>query len=281
MTTPIAPEIEIRTVTFTSQGHRVRGRLFIPAEGEPSDVVLLLPGFPGNEKDVLGVGERLVRAGIGVLMFNYRGTYRSEGDYSLPHAQEDIAAAHTFLLREGVPASFRAAAADLVVGGYSFGGGMGLTYTANHPAIRRAFSIAGTDHGTFMRIYERDREFRSLVDEIFGSLAHPQGPVRFAATQSRPDKTFAGQKLNVQPYDLQRIAPALANRHLLFLWGWDDVNNRIEDHLVPLYRALVRAGASNVRIETFATDHSFSNVQDELAAVIVDWIGDTPPGNAS
>jgi alpha/beta superfamily hydrolase len=238
--------------------------------------VLLLAGFPGNEKDVLGVGERLVRAGIGVLTFNYRGTYGSEGDYSLPRAQEDIAAAHAFLLREEVPDSFRAGAADLVVGGYSFGGGMGLTYVANHPAIRRAFSIAGTDHAAFMRIYERDPEFRSMVNEIFESLAHPAGPVRFAATQSRPDKTAAGQKIDAGPYDLQRLAPALADRRLLFLWGWDDVNNRIEEHLIPVYRALADVGASNVRIETFATDHSFGNVQEELAAAIIDWIGGRP-----
>ncbi|MDX1663424.1 MAG: alpha/beta fold hydrolase [Candidatus Promineifilaceae bacterium] len=279
MTTRTTPQTEIRLVTFTSQGHGVRGRLFIPAGGEPSDLVLLLPGFPGNEKDVLGVGERLARAGIGALMFNYRGTYGSEGDYSLPHAQEDIAAAHAFLLSERVPASFRTAAGDLVVGGYSFGGGMGLTYTANNPSIRRAFSIAGTDHGAFMRIYERDSEFRSMVNEMFTSLAYPEGPVRFAATQSRPD--IASQKINMKPYDLRRVAPALANRHLLFLWGWDDVNNRVEHHLVPLYRALVDAGASRVRIETYATDHQFGNVQEGLAADIVDWLGDTSPGNAS
>lgn len=279
MTTPIASEIEIRTVTFTSQGHDVRGRLFIPGGSEPSDLVLLLPGFPGNEKDVLGIGERLARAGIGPLMFNYRGTYGSEGDYSLPHVQEDIVAAHAFLSSERVPASFRTAAADLVVGGYSFGGGMGLTYTANNPTIRRAFTIAGTDNGAFIRSYERDPEFRSMVKEIFESLAHPEGPVRFAATQSRPD--IAGQKINMKPYDLRRVVPALANRHLLFLWGWDDVNNRIEDHLVPLYRALVRAGACNVRIETFATDHSFSNVQDRLAVDIVDWICSTSLGSAN
>ena len=57
--------------------------------------------------------------------------------------------------------------------------------------------------------------------------------------------------------------------------------NPTEIHLVPLYRGLAGTGASKVRIETYATDHQFGNVQDELAADIVDWIGETSPRKAS
>jgi len=58
--------------------------------------------------------------------------------------------------------------------------------------------------------------------------------------------------------------------------GWDDVNVTIENHLLPLYRALKKENSQNVEFIAYQTDHSFLNVGEKLAEDIaediIEWI---------
>ena len=80
-------------VEFDSEGKKIQGK-FYSAKGEPHlPTVLLLQGFPGNEDDVLELGQRMSQQGINTLTFNYRGTHQSEGTFSLRNTLKDIQAA--------------------------------------------------------------------------------------------------------------------------------------------------------------------------------------------
>ncbi|PIU44496.1 MAG: hypothetical protein COS95_08695 [Ignavibacteriales bacterium CG07_land_8_20_14_0_80_59_12] len=67
-------------------------------------------------------------------------------------------------------------------------------------------------------------------------------------------------------------APQLVTRDILLIGGWDDSNVTVENHLLPLYRVLKKAGATKIRFITFQTDHSFRNVREELATELIRWI---------
>ena len=131
---------------------KLKGK-FYAVEGEGSfTTVILLQGFPGNEIDVLGIGKRLSEAGINALTFNYSGTYQSEGLYSFTNTQKDIKAAYNFIHQPENIIEYKIDTTRIILGGYSYGGGMALTYAANHPEIKTVFSIAGTDHGAYFTL---------------------------------------------------------------------------------------------------------------------------------
>lgn len=229
--------------------------------------MLLLQGSPGNPDDVLGLGARWARSGYNVMTFNYSGTHQSEGLSSFESTQLDIAAAHRRLVEL---CGLRLDDDRLVLGGWSYGGGMALTYAANHRAIKTVFSIAGTDHAEFMREYARDVAYRRMVDEIFSAMSTPDSPWRLAPGAT-PSEIFAA-RAPMDAYDLQRLAPQLVDRHVLVVGAWDDANVKIDTHALAFYRALRSHDACDATILAFQDGHTFSNTRDELAQAVLAWM---------
>jgi len=155
----------------------------------------------------------------------------------------------------------------LIVGGWSYGGGMGLIYAANHPEITHVFSIAGTDHGEFAREYQRNKTFAQTMDTMFQGLVYPAGPVKFAFTSIREDLLT-----NPAPYDFLLHCSKLAARKILLIGGLDDANVVVENHLIPGYRALKILGCESIQMNIFQDDHAFTNSRTEVAAKISAWI---------
>lgn len=255
------------SISFYSDGYVLKGK-FYPAEGkDPFPTVLLLQGFPGNEKDVLGLGQKAYSYGINAFTFNYRGTHKSEGQFSLENTIHDIQASLEYLHKEEIVKKFKIDTSNIILCGYSYGGGMSLTFAANHPGIRKIISIAGTDHGEFIREYLRDESMAKMINDMFDKLKAPEGPVQFEGHKALQELID-----NINFYDLRLSAPNLAKREILFIGGWDDVNITIENHILPLYRVLKKENDQYVKIIAYQTDHSFSNVRDKLAEDIIKWI---------
>lgn len=255
------------SISFDSEGYVLKGR-FYPAKGKgPFATILLLQGFPGSEGDLLGLGERISASGMNAFTFNYRGTHKSEGRFSLENTIGDIQAALEYFDTAGTIREFNIDTSNIVLCGYSYGGGMALTFAASHSGIRRIISIAGTDHGEFIREYQRNETMAEMINDMFDRLKAPEGPVQFdghAALQELID--------NADLYDLRLSALKLADREILLIGGWDDVNITIENHLLPLYRALKKENAQDVEFIAYHTDHSFANVREKLAEDIIEWM---------
>ena len=93
---PIAPEEHdgITGVTFTSDGHRLLGTLYLARGDEPKPTALLLHGCPGLQQNGdLAVGLR--DHGWNALIFHYRGSWGSGGRYDLRTVPADVTAAVT------------------------------------------------------------------------------------------------------------------------------------------------------------------------------------------
>jgi pimeloyl-ACP methyl ester carboxylesterase len=254
-------------IEFVSQGYKIQGKFYSASGKPPFPTVLLLHGLPGNVDDVLGLGLTLSQNGINTVSFNYRGTYQSEGIYSLRNTFEDIQAALEYLHREEIVREFKIDTSRQVLGGYSFGGGMAMAYAIRHPDIKRIVSIAGTDHGEFAREYLQIPTFKQMIDTMFDELMFPEGPVHFQGKE-------AVQELLQNPdlYDLKPGAPALADRDIFLIGGCNDPYVTIEGHILPLYRILGIAGARQVRLVAFQDDHAFEKSKADLAQAIVNWV---------
>ena len=256
-------------VEFRSQGHTLRGELYLPEGKVATHTALFLLGFPDSLEDPLAIelGQGMAEHGINVLTFNYRGMYESEGTFGLQNTLEDIHAAFTWLHQERIIRQFQLSTSDLVLGGISYGGGMGIAYAAKHPEVRRVFSIAGTDHGEFAREYMRNSDFAQTFGTWFDELKFPAGPVNFEGRVTIDELTQ-----NPDPYDLKLGAPSLADRDILLIAGWDDHSVTIESHILPFYRALTASNAQKVQIIAFQDNHLFENSREQLSRAVADWI---------
>lgn len=254
-------------INFNSNGSNVKG-WFFPAKGTgPLPTMILLHGFPGGKGDLFELGQKMMKESINVLTFNYRGTWGSEGDFTLENSLQDIQSAFEYLHQKEIISEYKVDTSQIILGGYSFGGGISLTYAANHLEMKRIFSIAGTDHGEITREYLRNEAFSKMINDAFDSYKAPEGPIRF-------EGHTAWQELidNLDFYDLRLSAPKLAQKDILLIGGWDDVNVTIENHLLPLYRALKKENSQNVKFIAYQTDHSFLKVREKLAEDIIKWI---------
>ncbi|MFO7853447.1 MAG: alpha/beta fold hydrolase [Bacteroidota bacterium] len=241
--------------------------------------VILLHGFPGNDKDILDIGRKLPEAGINALTFNYSGTHQSEGLFNFENSQKDIKAAFEFIYHSGNISKYKIDTNHVYLGGYSYGGGMALTYAANHPETQSVFSIAGNDHGAFIKEYNHNPEVRDMIDKMFDDLKNQPEIVRFGPGGT-PEAMAEMEIIKLNPtYDLRYCAPMLAQKNILLIGAWDDVNVSIENVVLPLYRALKNEKAKNVKITAVQDDHSFRNSREELAQIIIEWIKTTSERN--
>ena len=255
-------------ITFISDGFKVKG-LFFPAKGiGPFPTVILLQGFPGGEGDLFGLGERMSAQGINAFAFNYRGTWESEGLWTPETSLGDVKSAISFLKSGKMIRSFSIDTSDISIVGYSYGGGLALLGSLGDPNVRRVVSIAGGDLNVVARLIEESEEYRkshqAFLDECMADSTVARGLGGKAShkwlLRHRDD------------YDLVRHSKELASKAILLIGGWQDQAIPIEDHILPLYRALQKHGAKNLKIVAFDSNHLFENVKDELAELIITWI---------
>jgi dienelactone hydrolase len=121
-------------VAIDNNGVLLKGKFYVSEGTGPFPTVIILHGMPGNDTDVLGLGNKLSEAGLNALTFNYSGTYQSQGQMNFANAQKDIQAAFDFLHRQENIAAYKIDAARILLGGDCFGGGMAMPMP---PAIRK------------------------------------------------------------------------------------------------------------------------------------------------
>src|SRR4051794_2013976 len=89
-----------------SHGAKMYSELYIASGAGTHPTVLMLHGFPGNEKN-LDLAHSIRRAGWNVLVPFYRGAWGSGGESSFTHTLEDAQASIDFLLQPENVKKFR------------------------------------------------------------------------------------------------------------------------------------------------------------------------------
>ena len=259
-------------ITINRNGLLLNGKIYLPEGTGKFPTVIFLKGFYETEDDYLGIRESLSEGGFTTLTFQYSGTDKSQGEFSFKNTQKDIQAAFEFIRQSANIDKYKIDTTNIHLGGLSYGGGMALTYAASHPGINSVFSIAGTDHGEFIREYKNDPDMQRWVDNWITSLRAPEGPVRIEKGFSLNSIIEEGIHNYLPTLDLRKNAPLLAQSPILLIGGWDDRRCSLESHLLPLYRALKNENAKNVKITAVEDNHSFSKSREILVQIIIDWL---------
>ena len=254
-------------ITFKSRGTAIRG-LFYQASGKDQfPTVILCPGFPGNNTDVLGLGANLRKKGINALVFNYRGTWGSEGYLSIPNSLEDVIAAVRYVKSSHAVRTFKIDTSNVTIIGYSFGGGLALLGSLSDTTVRRVINIAGGDLTEVARMMQTSQEYKLSIEDLI-----EQGISSCGFKSLNAKDMFTDVFMDMDKYDLVKHAEPLSQKDVLLIGGWRDQANTIEHHLLPLFRALQLHGARQLEIEVFSTDHFFKDVRNELTQRILSWL---------
>src|SRR6202142_1276792 len=131
---PKEARASMETFQIPSHGALLNALVYVAEGAGPHPAVVLLHGFPGNERN-LDLAQEMRRAGWDVLYFNYRGSWGSPGDFSFSHGIEDTAAAVAYLRQPATAKLLRLDPSRIVLIGHSMGGFMAVQGGAADPNI--------------------------------------------------------------------------------------------------------------------------------------------------
>ena len=247
-------------LSFESGGSRINGFIYLAQRKAPHATVVLLHGYPGNERN-LDLAQAMRRAGMNVVYFDYRGSWGSGGEFSFANAREDVANAVRWLRSPELAARYRIDPKRIALVGHSMGAWLALLAAASDSATRCAGAIEFADMARQRKRGQTDTTFMRELTSYDDWLTQPGAPLH-----ADPRALEASLDAHASEWDLTTHARELAPRAILLL-----DNDRNHDH-AALVAALGGAGAKRLTAQVWKTDHSFSDRRIALARTVVRWL---------
>jgi pimeloyl-ACP methyl ester carboxylesterase len=164
----------METMQIPSHGSLMNALVYVAAGAGPHPAVILLHGFPGNERN-LDLAQDMRRAGWDVLYFDYRGSWGTPGNFSFSHGIEDTAAALNYLQQPEVAKKLRLDPRRIVLIGHSMGGFMAVEAAAKDPAIKAFATISAADFGgRFLKSLDKNQKLAAHAVFLFTSISRIQ-----------------------------------------------------------------------------------------------------------
>jgi pimeloyl-ACP methyl ester carboxylesterase len=115
------------------------GLIYRPNGGEKHPTLLLLHGFPGNERN-LDLAQVVRARGWNVIYFNYRGSWGSQGKFSFKHCVEDVGNVVAFCNK--FQDSLKIDTAHIVLFGHSMGAWVCIKALEQLPQVKKGFALS-------------------------------------------------------------------------------------------------------------------------------------------
>lgn len=260
----VTPAASTPAVTFDSAGAELLGVLHVPAGAGPHPAVILLHGFPGNERN-FDLAQTLRRAGYASLVFHYRGSWGVGGTWSWAHVLEDAARVAAAVREPAFASEHRLDPRRMAVIGHSLGGFAALMTAAADPSITAVASIAGFDFGRVAADIQADPALRASYVEAFGSSL---GPLHGTSAEA----LVTGMESAGPAWRLSDLAPHLADRPVLLIGTGRDPVTPAPIHHEPLVDAYRTHPVPHLEHHIFPTDHALSDHRITLARTVLTFL---------
>lgn len=265
----LSAQVDTFSIDLRSNGNKIDAKFYSANKVVPQPTLILLHGFPGNADSPYGLAERLSKSGINILVFNYEGSFNSEGTFSWENCMMDIGAAISFLHQEKNIQQFSIDTSKVIVCGCSLGAALALSAAVHNTEIRNIIAVAGgNDLSIYLQKMNRDPAFRTALEKRIATSGKPN----IKGDSAYIHKYFDQIIPNYEYFDLTKNAEKLKNREILFITGWLDTTVPMEEFIIPAYRNLKTLNPKFVHIKALETDHYFTNARDELANSILEWV---------
>lgn len=249
---------------FYSAGKKIVGTMLLAGEKGPHPVVMLLHGFPGNEVN-FDLAHSIRRQGFNVMIFHYRGSWGSEGDYTWSNTLEDVSAAISFIKQNDVSEKFRTDGKNIILLGHSMGGFASFYNAAAHDEITSAGFMAGFNAGFFGEFLVAHPEIKDYT------LEHMQYALPFIKNVSA--EYLMNEMIEKRAdWNLINHIGKLSKKNLLVVGAEYDTTSPVDLHHAPLVKALKLAGTARLTDTILKSGHSFSDKRIQLAKIVSEWL---------
>ena len=255
-------------IEIPSHGSIMNGLVYRPGGAGPFPLVVLMHGLPGNEQN-LDVAQALRRAGWAVMTFHYRGSFGSQGRFSIDNAMEDARVAMAYAETQEAARAWNIDPGRIVVIGHSMGGLAAARTAAADPARQATILIAPWDPSILANILRPLplSQRNSLAQERWGNVSG--GRLRgISSPQIAAQIVDHGER-----WRLADAASGLSTRPLLILTATRDSPASQAGALVAALDGL----RASYTIEEIASDHVFNDRRIELETVILQWLSPSAP----
>lgn len=241
----------MQSLQLPSHGAQLNAIVYVAAGAAPHPIVILLHGFPGNERN-LDLAQTLRRAGYDVLYFNYRGAWGSPGDFSFTHAFEDTQAAIAYLRDPANATKLRSDPKNILLIGHSMGGMIAANVAAADPEIRFVGLISAANMaGNALPIVKANQQEAALPRFAQRLAAEGIAPLAGCTPESLVRDLYA----HAAAWNIPDLAPKLATRPVFILTSDDGLAGPADE----LAANLRKLGDAQVRVAHLPTDHAYSD----------------------
>jgi len=235
-------------LTIPSGDLRMTGFAYLAAGAGPHPTILLLHGYPGNEKN-LDVAQALRRDGWNVLFFHYRGAWGSEGEFSFLGAEQDVQTVLGFMHEEKNATRLRIDTNRISIVGHSMGGHMAIAGILGNQTVQCAVAYDGINIGVYANAWQKNPDgakgWKAYGDSLF-MLAGWSGD------KAEKEILDHGDEL-----DLIARAGNINGRPILLIPA-DTQVVPMDVHINPLRAALEKTKEAKITVTLIDDDHSYS-----------------------
>jgi hypothetical protein len=251
-------------VAVPSQGDTLRGFIRVAQGAGPHLTVLYLSGFA--EPAFPSFPATAQAAGFNGVGFNFRGSRRSGGFYTVDGTVDDARAMLAVLRSDSAQRLWRVDPSRIVLVAASAGTLSALRTTADDRGIVCTAAMVPFNWAPAGIIARTDTTVRRQFENVMRSVtAGPEPAIR--------ERGFLTRVLdNAESYDLVPVGAALGNRKVLLIGARQDATAPLPVHFIPLVEAIRKAGGAGLRDTVVDDTHNLPNTGDAVGAAIVRWL---------
>ena len=222
------------------------GLIYKPNGSEKHPTLLLLHGYPGNERN-LDLAQVVRAHGWNVIFFDYRGSWGSGGKFSFQNCVEDVVNVVSFCNK--YQDSLNIDTSNIVLFGHSMGGWVCLKALGQLPQVKKGFALSTWDILS---------DFKNVHDEkqMLEAAKNPDLDSGYFVLNSTLSEIFIPVIKEPTYFDLAARTSMLANKQIIML-DEHQGNKQIAD-------AIRNSGASFFDYQVWDTDHGFTNKRVSL-----------------
>jgi fermentation-respiration switch protein FrsA (DUF1100 family) len=251
-------------IEVPSRGDTLRGFIRVAQGAGPHLTVLYLSGFA--EPAFPAFPATAQQAGFNGVGFNFRGSRRSSGYYTVDGTVDDAKAMLAVLRSDSAQRLWRVDPRRIVLVAASAGTLSALRTTADDKDIVCTAAMVPFNWAAAGIVARTDTAVRRQFENVMRSVtAGPEPVIR--------ERGFLIRVLDsAESYDLVPVGAALGNRKVLLIGARQDATAPLPAHFTPLVEAIRKAGGAGLRDTVVDDTHNLTNTGDAVGAAIVRWL---------
>jgi len=235
-------------LAIPSDNSIVQGFIYKANGGQKHPTLLLLHGYPGNERN-LDLAQVVRAHGWNVVYFNYRGSWGSLGQFSFSHCIEDVVNVVGFCKQ--YQDSLQIDTSNIALFGHSMGGWVCLKALQELPNVKRGFALSTWN------IYDDFKNIKDTaqIDSVAGECLVLNSPAK---------QIYKPVIANLAYYNLANDAKPLAEKQIVML-DEHPFNKELAD-------AIRSSNKSHFDYQVWQTDHAFTNKRVSLMNLLLSFL---------